>query len=148
MSPLTRTRRGSIAVQLVPVDPAPPLLALRLAGQEHALECNRDYVLGSAADCDLRLPPAAAPHHALLVVTPDGIDQMVAAKPVARVVDTTAAGDSFAAAYLASRLRGTGPVAAAEAGHTLAGVVVGSPGAIIPRSAMPAALTKDTVGRT
>ncbi|HEX2725578.1 MAG TPA: sugar kinase, partial [Beijerinckiaceae bacterium] len=74
------------------------------------------------------------------VMAADGTDQMVAAKPVARVVDTTAAGDSFAAAYLASRFGGAGPVAAAEAGHALAGVVVGYPGAIIPRSAMPAAL--------
>jgi 2-dehydro-3-deoxygluconokinase len=83
------------------------------------------------------------------VVAPDGTDRVVAAKPVARVVDTTAAGDSFAAAYLTSRLRGADPVAAAEAGHTLAGVVVGYPGAIIPRSAMPAALApKDVVGRT
>ena len=50
--------------------------------------------------------------------------------------DTTAAGDSFAAAYLAARLHGATPAAAASAGHALAGVVVGHPGAIIPRSAM------------
>ena len=48
------------------------------------------------------------------------------------VVDTTAAGDSFAAAYLAARLDGADPVAAARAGHDLAGVVVCYPGAIIP----------------
>jgi 2-dehydro-3-deoxygluconokinase len=53
------------------------------------------------------------------------------------VVDTTAAGDSFAAAYLAARLGGADPVDAARAGHHLAGVVVCYPGAIIPRSAMP-----------
>ena len=53
------------------------------------------------------------------------------------MVDTTAAGDSFAAAYLAARLDGADPVAAARAGHDLAGVVVCYPGAIIPRSAMP-----------
>ena len=41
------------------------------------------------------------------------------------VVDTTAAGDSFAAAYLTARLSGSDPVAAARAGHRLAGVVVG-----------------------
>jgi 2-dehydro-3-deoxygluconokinase len=63
----------------------------------------------------------------------------IEAEPVtAPVVDTTAAGDSFAAAYLASRLAGAGPVEAARAGHRLAGVVVCHPGAIIPRSAMPA----------
>jgi 2-dehydro-3-deoxygluconokinase len=60
------------------------------------------------------------------------------AEPVmAPVVDTTAAGDSFAAAYLAARLEGAAPEAAARAGHRLAGAVVCHPGAIIPRSAMP-----------
>jgi 2-dehydro-3-deoxygluconokinase len=53
------------------------------------------------------------------------------------VVDTTAAGDSFAAAYIAARLAGADPVQAARAGHALAGVVVCHPGAIIPRTAMP-----------
>jgi 2-dehydro-3-deoxygluconokinase len=52
-------------------------------------------------------------------------------------VDTTAAGDSFAAAYLAARLAGKPPEAAALAGHRLAGVVIRYPGAIIPRDAMP-----------
>jgi 2-dehydro-3-deoxygluconokinase len=56
----------------------------------------------------------------------------------APVVDTTAAGDSFAAAYIAARLAGVRPIEAARAGHRLAGVVVCHPGAIIPRSAMPA----------
>ena len=64
-------------------------------------------------------------------------DVRVTADPVASVVDTTAAGDSFAAAYLAARLLGAAPEAAARAGHALAGVVVGHPGAIIPASAMP-----------
>ena len=68
----------------------------------------------------------------------DGREEItVGAKPVARVVDTTAAGDSFAAGYLAARLSGLAPGYAAEAGHALAGIVVGHPGAIIPRSAMP-----------
>ena len=65
--------------------------------------------------------------------------QEVKAEPVTRpVVDTTAAGDSFAAAYLAARLAGAIPTDAARAGHRLAGVVVCHPGAIIPASAMPA----------
>ena len=60
------------------------------------------------------------------------------AEPVTQpVVDTTAAGDSFSAAYIAARLAGAAPVEAARAGHCLAGVVVCYPGAIIPRSAMP-----------
>ncbi|QPF87531.1 sugar kinase [Bradyrhizobium genosp. L] len=62
----------------------------------------------------------------------------VRAEPLTKpVVDTTAAGDSFAAAYLAARLGGTVPEEAARAGHRLAGVVVCYPGAIIPRYAMP-----------
>jgi 2-dehydro-3-deoxygluconokinase len=63
----------------------------------------------------------------------------IRAEPLtAPVVDTTAAGDSFAAAYIAARLGGVAPIEAARAGHRLAGVVVCHPGAIIPRSAMPA----------
>ncbi len=63
--------------------------------------------------------------------------QLVAADPVSGVVDTTAAGDSFAAAYLAARLDGAPPTSAARAGHRLAAAVVCHRGAIIPRSAMP-----------
>jgi 2-dehydro-3-deoxygluconokinase len=61
----------------------------------------------------------------------------ISAAPVSDVVDTTAAGDSFAAAYIASRLGGLPPQAAAAAGHRLAGAVVAHPGAIIPLGAMP-----------
>jgi 2-dehydro-3-deoxygluconokinase len=64
--------------------------------------------------------------------------QIVKADPVrGAVIDTTAAGDSFAAAYLAARLGGADPVAAARAGHRLAGAVVCHRGAIIPLTAMP-----------
>jgi 2-dehydro-3-deoxygluconokinase len=67
-----------------------------------------------------------------------GSSHEVKAEPLAQpVVDTTAAGDSFAAAYIAARLAGSDPTDAARAGHRLAGVVVGYPGAIIPRYAMP-----------
>lgn len=74
------------------------------------------------------------------IVRADGAEQRVVAEPVSQVVDTTAAGDSFAAAYLAVRLGGYSPVAAARAGHRLAGVVVGHRGAIIPRDAMPSGI--------
>jgi 2-dehydro-3-deoxygluconokinase len=78
------------------------------------------------------------------VLRVNGRAQRVAAEPVvAAVVDTTAAGDSFAAAYLAARLGGREPLAAAREGHHLAGVVVCHPGAIIPRSAMPENLCRD-----
>jgi len=90
-------------------------------------------LLRSRADAELVLKlarPATRIRHA------GGVAE-VEAGPVERVVDTTAAGDSFAAAYLAARLAGCAPVAAAQAGHRLAGVVVGYSGAIIPRAAMP-----------
>jgi 2-dehydro-3-deoxygluconokinase len=68
----------------------------------------------------------------------DGTEILVRAAPVDHVVDTTAAGDSFAAAYLAARLSGQRPEDAARAGHDLAGQVVGHPGAIMPRPAASA----------
>jgi 2-dehydro-3-deoxygluconokinase len=71
------------------------------------------------------------------VVWTDGAAIEVAPAPVATVVDTTAAGDSFGAAYLAARLAGADPQAAARAGHRLAGAVIGQRGAIIARAAMP-----------
>lgn len=57
--------------------------------------------------------------------------------PVAQVVDTTAAGDSFAGAYLAARLAGRGAADAAAAGNRLAATVVQHRGALIPLQAMP-----------
>lgn len=79
------------------------------------------------------------------IVRADGREQMVRAAPLTHpAVDTTAAGDSFAAAYLAARQHGAAPIEAAQAGHRLAGVVVGHSGAIIPRTAMPADVLKGT----
>ncbi|MDF2793141.1 MAG: ketodeoxygluconokinase [Pseudomonas orientalis] len=57
----------------------------------------------------------------------------VPALKVQKVVDTTAAGDSFSAAYLAGRLKGASPEEAALAGHRLASRVIQVPGALIPR---------------
>ncbi len=65
--------------------------------------------------------------HAVQVGVPD----------VLRVVDSTGAGDSFNAAYLAARLRGASISQAADAGNVLAGAVVQVPGAILPSGKMP-----------
>ncbi len=102
------------------------LCLLHGANGEAALLCH-------AADTEIVLKldqPASRVFHA-------GMEHLVNAPPVACVVDTTAAGDSFAAAYLAARLRGAAPKEAARAGHDLAGAVVQHSGAIIPRDDMP-----------
>ena len=112
-----------------------------------------DIVLASTEDLlplypyesDERLMARIASREAVLklsepasIVRFAGVSREVRAEPVILpVVDTTAAGDSFSAAYIATRLAGAEPAEAAQAGHRLGGVVVGYPGAIIPRSAMP-----------
>jgi 2-dehydro-3-deoxygluconokinase len=50
-------------------------------------------------------------------------------------VDTTAAGDSFNAAYFAARLAGTAPAAAVTQAHRVAGEKIRHRGAIMPRAA-------------
>ena len=63
--------------------------------------------------------------------------EAIAAKTV-QALDTTAAGDSFNAAYLAARMCGQTQAQAASFGCELAAAVVCHPGAIIPQAAMPA----------
>ena len=53
-------------------------------------------------------------------------------------VDTTGAGDAFNAAYLAGRIAGLAPSAAARGAHRLAGAVIQHRGAILSRERMAA----------
>lgn len=74
--------------------------------------------------------------HSTLVRCADRPLTDVPTEPVLRVVDTTAAGDSFAGAYLAARLGGASAVDAARAGNRLAARVVQQRGALIDVAAM------------
>jgi 2-dehydro-3-deoxygluconokinase len=51
----------------------------------------------------------------------------------ARIVDTTAAGDALAGAFLAAQLAGYGPERALELALGVAAAVIGQPGALTPR---------------
>jgi 2-dehydro-3-deoxygluconokinase len=75
--------------------------------------------------------------HRIEVLSGDGAELFPAEPALDAVVDTTGAGDSFNAGYLATRLRGGSPAQGVAAGRRLAAAVVQHPGAIIPRGAMP-----------
>ncbi|MBU2957727.1 sugar kinase [Paracoccus sp. 1_MG-2023] len=66
-------------------------------------------------------------------VRAEGRDVLVEVPPVTSVVDATGAGDSFNGRYLAERLSGTDPEAAARAAISTSGQVIGHHGAI-PRN--------------
>lgn len=75
------------------------------------------------------------------VVSIDGRKSRVPAAKVDRIVDATAAGDSFNAGFLAATLAGQDAVAAAKLGHRCAAIVIGYHGAIVPRDAFLQAIS-------
>ena len=91
---------------------------------------------------DLGVPEVVVKNAEDPCLVSEGADEIqVFGQLVEAPVDTTAAGDSFNAAYLASRIRRASPAEAAASGHVLAAEVILHPGAVIPKEAMPAAET-------
>jgi 2-dehydro-3-deoxygluconokinase len=69
------------------------------------------------------------------LVAAGGHQEFIPPAEIVEPIDTTAAGDSFNAAYIAARLAGENPALAAAAGHKLAAEKVRHRGAIMPRNA-------------
>jgi 2-dehydro-3-deoxygluconokinase len=69
------------------------------------------------------------------LVAAGGSNAFIPVPEVVVPIDTMAAGDSFNAGYIAARLSGDGPKAAAAAAHRLAGEVIRHRGAIMPPDA-------------
>ena len=70
------------------------------------------------------------------ILASDGATTAIAVPDRVAPLDTTAAGDSFNAGYLAARLREGQPTEAVLLGHRLAGIVIRHRGAIVPKEAM------------
>lgn len=112
-------------------------VALITADDHQALHGLPDLAAAVSAAQALPVPEIAIKRGALsAIVGGEGAWHEVATETVPRVVDTTAAGDSFAAGYLSRRLRGVAPAEAAAFGNRLAARVIQHPGALIPREAM------------
>ena len=67
----------------------------------------------------------------------NGDSRLVPAVLCKQVIDTTSAGDSFNAGYLAARMTGRQPEHAAEIAHSLASLVIQHKGAILPKEQCP-----------
>ena len=67
----------------------------------------------------------------------NGANQSIDVTPVGNVIDTTAAGDSFNAGYMAARLKDRPPAESARIGAALAAEVIQHTGAVIRHAHMP-----------
>ncbi len=109
-------------------------IALVTLDDEMALHGQPDAAVQLQAALALPCPEVVVKRGAgsTLVRVAGAAPMEVPTQPVDRVVDTTAAGDSFAGGYLAERLAGATPAVAAAAGNRLAARVVQHRGAVIP----------------
>lgn len=112
-------------------------LAMPSIDDEQALwdATTADEVIARYTRCGVREVVLRRGAAGMVVAVDDQPPVSVPAETIDRVVDTTAAGDAFNGAYLAARIRGEEPTAAARRGARLAGRVIGHPGAIIPTDA-------------
>jgi len=124
--------RAAFDEMLPRVDIALPTLddEQALFGVKDALECADRLHRQGVAEVAIKLGEAGC------FLSSAEFTGEIAAEPVETVVDSTAAGDSFNAGYLAARLLGADPPAAGRLGNRLAARVIGHPGAIIPATAM------------
>jgi 2-dehydro-3-deoxygluconokinase len=102
-----------------------------LFGDADAAACLRRLQAHGVAEIVIKRGPLGC------LIEANGRQAEVPPPQLVQPVDTTAAGDSFNAAYLAARIRGAEPEQAARAGHRLASAVIMLPGALIAREAMP-----------
>lgn len=125
--------RAAIAAIMPLVDLALPTFddEAALWGDAAPAACLARWQAAGVADVAIKLGPQGA------MILEDGASNVVPVRVEASPRDTTGAGDSFNAAYIAARLDGLPPRLAAQHGNRLAAEVVRHPGAIMPAAMMP-----------